>query len=121
MKTRGMEVIDGYVLFGFKRADGTWTPSPNMVPDAFWARLKHAVASAGLVDDFKAEEAKAKALGAFTGALNAEQALFARWTRRLGFTLPAGHYEGQELWPWTRGWTEDRVDAYLTPAMREAA
>lgn len=121
MKTRGIEVIDGYLLFGFKRADGTWTPSPNMVPDAFWARLKHAVAADGLVDAFKAEEAKAKALGAFCGPLNAEQALFMCWTLRLGFAPPPGHYPGQALWPWTRGWTEEQADAYLQPTMREAA
>jgi hypothetical protein len=120
MKTRGIEVpCDkdgepmGYLLFGFKRADGTHTPSPNWIPDAFWARLKHAVAAEHLVGEFKDDEAATRAAPHHVGGLVAEQALFQRWVIRLGFDVSAGHYSGQGLWPWTRGWTEDSVDAYL--------
>jgi hypothetical protein len=121
MKTKGIEVLDGYLLLGFTRADGTRTPSPNWVPDAFWGRLKHAITTARLVDEFKADDATTREAPAMCGPLTPEQALFQRWHRRLGFVPPAGHYAGQDLWPWTRGWTEERVDAYLTQAQREAA
>ena len=53
----------------------------------------------------------------------AERLLFVRWFMRLGFAPVRGTYWPKEaLWPWTRGWTEELIDAYVTkPAHREAA
>lgn len=115
-----MEVTpEGYLMLGFRRADGTWTPVGGAVPDAFWARLKHEVMRQGLVDEFKAAEAEA---GANENKHNdAERALFSTWFRRLGFPRTPGAYDAPQLWPWARGWTEDKADAYLTNVLREVA
>jgi hypothetical protein len=118
MKTKGVEVWMGYLAIGFRRGNDEWTPAGGFVPDAFWARMKHEVMRQGCVDEFKAEEAEAKAQATRDG--ESERRLFRVWYARLGFPRMPGEYEAQ-LWPWSRGWTEDRVDLYLTNALREVA
>ena len=111
MKTKGCEVWDGYLASGWRRADGTWTPTPTLVPDALWARLKHRVSAAGRVAEFKTDEARLReTLG---NGHDLEVGMFRLWVGKLGLDLPPGHYPGTLLWPWSRGWTDEAVDAYL--------
>lgn len=125
MKTRGCEVWEGYLAAGFRRADGTWTPSRRAIPDAIWARLKHAIARACRRDEFMADELRANQRVAdddrMLVAVDAEVRLFRLWVTKLGLDLPAGHYAGEALWPWSRGWTDAAVDSYLSEPARERA
>jgi hypothetical protein len=121
MKTKGLEVGEtGYLLVGFRRADGTFTPNLCIVPDAFWARLKRHIVSAGRVEEYKRDEAKVRES---VSGHDVETVMFKTWVTKLGIDLPASHYPGEPLWPWSRGWTEEHVDAYLAApsAKREAA
>lgn len=114
MKTKGLQVLHGYVF-----ADTLASASGyGQVPVQFWNRLKHAIAAAHLVDEFKAADAQSKTQA---DVALAERRLFQDWTRRLGLEVPAGHYDGQQLWPWTRGWTEQAVDTYLTKQAKQEA
>lgn len=119
MKTKGVEVWNGYLAAGWRRGTGDWNPTPTIVPDAFWGRLKQRVQAAGRADEFKADEAETRKRHS---GHDVEIAMFRLWVRKLGIELPPGHYEGELLWPWSRGWTEAHVDSYLTvAAKREAA
>jgi hypothetical protein len=111
MTTKGVEVWDqGYLAAGWRRADGSWQPTPTVVPDAFWSRLKARITKAGRMAEFKADDETLRAT--LTGH-DVEIAMFRWWVVKLGVQLPEGHYPGEKLWPWSRGWTEDVVDSYL--------
>jgi hypothetical protein len=115
MKTRGIEVVCGYLVIPFGRG----------VPEAFWGRLKHAMTKAALLDAFRADylsERECVRLARIategwesaTQEADREEALFRRWVEKA--------VGPQELWPWSRGWTEELVDSYLQPeAARRAA
>lgn len=115
MKTRGIDIVEGWIVVAYGRG----------IPDPFWARLKHHVLAAGLVDayreDYTAKRADVLAsMPRFPSERDvhtacAEERLFRCWAERV-----AGP---QALWPWERGWTEDLVDGFLSsPAKaREAA
>ncbi len=114
MKTRGIELLEGgAILLAPGRA----------CPDPLWARLKHAIQRAGLVDAYKADfsTSRAKMLEDKQSAWEAplaveerhEAALFRRWAERV--------MGPQARWPWEAGWTEDEVDAYLTQPDARAA
>ena len=120
MKTRGLVVVSGYVAAESNAAAGSWE---GIVPIQFWNRLKSAIQRLGLVDEFKRDRGDQAQWHGSVSAYGREQRLFARWVRRCGLTVQPGHFEGQELWPWTRGWTEELVDSYLSAfaAKAEAA
>lgn len=104
MRTKGLMVVEGYICpESVESAKGY-----GLVPAQLWNRLKHQIALARRMDEFKAEALEAK-----PGGFDAERALFVRWCDRVGFTPPVGHYPGQTLWPWNRGWTPDLLDSYL--------
>lgn len=104
MKTPGFSVREGYLVPDTIEL----AKSYGDVPSFLWARLKDAVRRAGRWDDFAQEARLAGDVGA-----DAERALFARWVLELRLAVPAGHYPGQRLWPWTRGWTDRLADTYL--------
>jgi hypothetical protein len=107
MKTRGIVVESGYLCAESRTA--AW----GLVPAPLWNRLKHAAQRAGLLEAFDRDAEPAREAQR-QNDYAAERRLFEDWHLRLGFIAPAGHYPGQELWPWTRGWTEELVDSYLT-------
>lgn len=112
MRTKGLMVVEGYLCpESVESAKGY-----GLVPAQLWNRLKHQITLARRMDEFKAEALEAKGAG-----FDAERALFVRWCSEVGFTPPPGHYEGTALWPWNRGWTEDRLDAYLEIGLRVVA
>ncbi len=115
MKTKGLKIHFGYVFAESLAAASGY----GQVPVQFWNRVKHAIVNARLVDEFKAEEAQAKS---DVDPARSERRLFESWVARLGLEVPPGHYTDQRLWPWTRGWTPEAVDSYLTTeAKRDAA
>jgi hypothetical protein len=112
-----IEIVEGYIVV----APGSAVPPP------FWDRLRHEVTKAGLMDEHRAEFAKERAAvrgerkagEAFTSEqevaeADREEALFRRWVEKLGLALVV---DGEEIWPWTRGWDEALVDGYLRPAV----
>ena len=100
MKTQGVTIVDGTIVVPWGRA---------VIP-AFWARLQHHIAKAGLVDEFAADRVRGEQ---GTGLpWEREERLFRRWVERLDLVGP--------LWPWERGWTQEKADAYLD-SKREAA
>jgi hypothetical protein len=113
MKIRGIDVHCGLLVFLDRQT----------VPPAFWARLKHEAAKAklldALADDYRAERAKVEAERQYGwqtvhDEFDAEQKFYRRWVERL--------HGPQDVWPWSRGWTDEMVDAYpVTAAVREAA
>jgi hypothetical protein len=114
MKTRGIVVGEnGYLIF----------PDKQIVPPAFWSRLKHEAAKAGALDELTAEYREArdrvhaereKGWTSTADEFDAEARFYRRWVERL--------HGAQDVWPWTRGWSEPLVDAYpLAAAAREAA
>jgi hypothetical protein len=120
MKTKGCEVWEhGYLAAGYRSGE-KWVPSPCIVPDAFWARIKQHATKAGRLDELKADGARLRE--EFSG-FDVEIAMFRLWVGKLGIELPAGWYPGTKLWPWSRGWREELVDDYLAApvAKREAA
>jgi hypothetical protein len=91
------------------------------VPVPFWNRLKHAISRSMLVEQYQAEyeleshqirEARQRLDWTISQEHEREELLFGRWVERL--------FGPQELWPWSRGWTEEMVDAYLTQAPKPA-
>lgn len=117
MKTRGLEVVCGY-LVGFE--------ADRAIPRQFWHRLKAELSRRHLLDefaaDYRAEKAAVHAQWAESVAYSTraedwarEERLFRRWVERV--------VGPQAIWPWERGWTEELVDSYLEPveAKREAA
>jgi hypothetical protein len=115
MNTLGLAVSEGY-LHGL---DPDNSAGYGAIPLQFWHRLKHQLGLRRQLDAFRADYVKTRdaitATGwdSYTDGLLAEEALFERWVVALGLVLPAGHY-GDTLWPWSRGWTEDLIDSYLT-------
>jgi hypothetical protein len=117
MKTQGLSISGGCLVITFGRG----------VPEPFWARLKHLLTKACLMDEFKADYARERATvkpleeagemrSEWTIAnANREERLFRRWVERV--------CGPQERWPWESGWTDDAVDSYLLApaAKREAA
>ena len=119
MKTRGLQIVEGYVM--------PETPQYGRgVPDQFWNRLKAHITKACLVDAYR-EDYQRERVGVLASVVacegwsalveyaEAEERLFRRWTERV--------VGPQSLWPWERGWTDEFVDSYLVaPATkREAA
>lgn len=112
MRTKGLMVVEGYLCpESVESARGY-----GLVPAQLWNRLKHQITLARRMDEFKAEALAAKGEG-----FDAERALFVRWCREVGFTPPAGHYQGDKLWPWNRGWTPELLDSYLETVLRVVA
>jgi hypothetical protein len=115
MNTLGLAVSDGYV----HGAELTNSAGYGAIPLQFWHRLKHQLGLKNQLGAFRMDYAttrdaiKETVWDSYTDGLLAEQALFTRWVHALGTTLPESHYGG-ELWPWSRGWTEDLIDSYLT-------
>lgn len=116
MKTQGVAVVSGFVV-------PEWSQVGRGVPDPFWARLKHHIARAGLVDAYQADRLaeRERMLASvpsypsekYVHTAEAEERLFRRWTERV--------VGPQALWPWERGWTEELVDSFLVaPAARAA-
>lgn len=104
MKTPGFIVVNGYLAPESLEVARSYAE----VPAPFWARLKHAIAAHHRLDEFTAEAVPARA-----GGPDAERLLFSRWVQLLGLDIPDGHYFGERLWPWSRGWTEREIDQYL--------
>jgi hypothetical protein len=108
MKTRGLVVVDGWIVPEHPQYG-------RGVPDPLWARLKHAIAKAGLRDAYEADyrTEREHALSSlpsypsekYVHTATAEERLFRRWAERV--------CGPQERWPWESGWTEEAVDAFL--------
>ena len=120
MKTRGVQVESGYLLVSPGRA----------VPDALWSRLKHRAQLVGQLEEFTDDyrASRLQALATMPGFpsqklqhfSDAEQVLFQRWVNRLAVELPVND-DAEPLWPWSRGWTEDLVDSYLSSGTESPA
>jgi hypothetical protein len=116
METKGLTVSSSYL-------HGT-TPQNSAgygaVPLQFWSRLKHQAGLVGQLDAFVADYRATRdgivdnGWSARAAESDAERAIFRRWVKRLNITLPASLY-GDELWPWSAGWTDELVDSYLQP------
>ena len=118
-RTPGVAIWNGYLAGGWQKADGTWAPNQTLVPDALWGRVRHLVGLAGRLEEFKADSA---ALKERLDGREVEIVMFRTWIGKLGVEIPAGHYPGELLWPWSRGWTQEILDSYLWPDNgREAA
>jgi hypothetical protein len=110
MKTKGLVVECGYVVAESKAIASGW----GIVPIQFWNRLKSEIQRRGMVDQFKAEAEGIPFTAVGQNDYRPERALFERWVGLMALPVPAGQYAGERLWPWSRGWTEEAVDSYLT-------
>ena len=113
MKTRGITVgVHGHLIF----------PDKQIVPPAFWSRLKHEASKAGLLDELTADYRRerdrvwAERDKGWTSTHNeyeAEARFYRCWVERL--------HGPQAVWPWTGGWSESLVDSYPVNGKLEAA
>jgi hypothetical protein len=90
---------------------------PSPVPPALWARLRFLAHRAGRLPELQAEWAGKVARSGppalHSRAFEWDRAFFVRW---VGLVAPAGPgvgSQGRPLWPWSTGWTPERLGSYL--------